>query len=392
MERDHDLVLFGATGYTGGLTAAYLAAHVPDGTRWALAGRDRDRLAALRERLAAQAPGSPPPELLLADADDPESLRALAASTRAVVSTVGPYSARGGPLVAACAAEGTDYLDLCGEPEFVDRVYVEHHAAAVASGARIVHACGFDCVPHDLGAWFTVQQLPEGVPLHVEGFVRAKGTPSGGTLHSLVGVFAEPGRTLAAGRARRAAEEPPAGRRVRIDRRGVPRTRLARGWTLPLPSLDPQVVVRSAAASERYGPDFTYGHYAAFLRPTSAAAAVAGAGGLLAAAQVPALRERLLALRAPGEGPTPEQLAEGWFTVHFAGRGGGRRVYTRVSGPEPGYAGTAVMLAESALCLLHDDLPATRGQVTPATAMGNALIERLRAAGFGFEVLGTAED
>ncbi|CAL9375504.1 Putative trans-acting enoyl reductase [Nocardiopsis dassonvillei] len=392
MERDHDLVLFGATGYTGALTAAYLAGHVPAGTRWALAGRNRDKLAGLRERLAAQAPGSPLPDLLVADADDPGSLRALAASARVVAGTVGPYSERGGPLVAACAAEGTDYLDLCGEPEFVDRMYLEHHATAVGSGARLVHACGFDSVPHDLGARFTVQQLPEGVPLHVEGFVRARGTASGGTLHSLMGAFAEPGRTLAAGRARRAAEPRPAGRRVRVDRRGVPRTRLARGWTLPLPSLDPQVVVRSAAASERYGPDFTYGHYAAFLHPTSAAAALVGAGGLLAAAQVPALRERLLALRAPGEGPTPEQLAEGWFTVHFAGRGGGRRVYTRVSGPEPGYAGTAVMLAESALCLLHDDLPETSGQVTPATAMGDALIGRLRAAGFGFEVLGTAAD
>uniref|UniRef100_UPI00278BD2FC saccharopine dehydrogenase family protein n=1 Tax=Nocardiopsis sp. CC223A TaxID=3044051 RepID=UPI00278BD2FC len=261
MERDHDLALFGATGYTGALTAAYLAAHVPAGTRWALAGRNRDKLAALRERLAVQAPGTPLPDLLVADVGDAKSVRALAASARAVVSTVGPYSAHGAPLVAACAAEGTDYLDLCGEPEFVDRMYVEHHATAVETGARIVHACGFDSVPHDLGAWFTVQRLPEGVPLHVEGFVRAKGTPSGGTLHSLLGAFADPGRTLAAARERRLREEPPAGRRVRVDRRGVPRTRLARGWTLPMPSLDPQVVVRSAAASERYGPDFTYGHY-----------------------------------------------------------------------------------------------------------------------------------
>ena len=318
-------------------------------------------------------------------------MRALAGSARAVVSTVGPYSVHGAPLVAACAAEGTDYLDLCGEPEFVDRMYAEHQATAVETGARIVHACGFDSVPHDLGAWFTVRLLPEGVPLHVEGFVRAKGTPSGGTLHSLLGALADPGRALAAARERRRSEEQPSGRRVRVDRRGVPRTRLARGWTLPMPSLDPQVVVRSAAASPRYGPDFTYGHYAAFRWPTSVVAAVAGMGGLLAAARVPALRDRLLALRAPGEGPTPEQLAAGWFSVHFVGRGGGRRVCTRVSGPEPGYAGASVMLAESALCLLYDDLPETRGQVTPVTAMGDALIRRLRAAGFGFEVLEAVE-
>ncbi len=391
MERGHDIVLFGATGYTGALTAEYLATNAPRELRWALAGRDRDKLEAVRAELAEIDPDRPLPEIVLADANDTASIRNLAASARVVITTVGPYSEYGEPLVGACAAEGSDYVDLCGEAAFVDRMYVKHHATAVRTGARLVHACGFDSIPHDLGALFTVGQLPEGVPLHVEGFVRVRGAVSGGTLHSAVGVLADPAGALAAARERSAAESGPLGRRVRIDSRGRPRTRLARGWTAPLPTLDPKVVVRSAAALERYGPDFSYGHYAAFRKLGSAVGAVGGMAGAFAAAQVPPLRERLLALRPPGVGPTEKELANGWFTVHFTGSGGGRRVHTLVSGGEPGYAATSGMLAESALSLWQDDLPPTSGQVTTATAMGESLIRRLPRAGVDFEVLRTFE-
>src|SRR3954454_11663016 len=171
-EREHDIVLLGATGYTGGLTAEYLARHAPEGTRLALAGRNPDKLAAVRDRLGAEAP------LLQADVTDERSLRDVAESTHVVITTAAPYLNYGEPLVAACAKAGTDYVDLTGEPEFVDRMYLRHHDTAVQSGARIVHACGFDSIPHDLGVLFTVQQLPEGVPLEVRGYVRAGGRPS----------------------------------------------------------------------------------------------------------------------------------------------------------------------------------------------------------------------
>lgn len=387
MDRGYDIVLFGATGYTGALTAEYLATHAPRELRWAVAGRNRAKLEALITKLAALAPDRPEPDLLQADVEDPESIRRMAASARVVITTVGPYREFGEPLVAACAAEGTDYVDLCGEPAFVDRMYVEHHETAQRTGARLVHACGFDSIPHDLGALFTVGHLPDDAPLHVEGFVRARGTASGGTLHSALGAFSDPQEMVAASKERRALEGKPEGRRVRIDRSGRPRTRLARGWTAPLPTLDPKVVVSSAAKLEQYGPDFSYGHYAAFRHLTSAVGAVGGTAGVMAAAQVPALRERLGTLRAPGEGPTEQQLTDGWFTVHFAGSGGGRRVHTLVSGGEPGYRATSGMLAESALCLWQDDLPETSGQVTTAVAMGEALIGRLHRAGVEFQVL-----
>ncbi|MBW5484005.1 saccharopine dehydrogenase family protein, partial [Streptomyces bambusae] len=183
-ERPYDIVLFGATGFVGALTAEYLAVHAPAGTRWALAGRDQQKLERLRDRLAALDPECAKLPLLRADAGDPQAVRDLAAATRVLATTVGPYILYGGELVAACAEAGTDYLDLTGEPEFVDRVYVDHDARARETGARLVHACGFDSIPADLGAYFTVRQLPEGVPLTVDGFMRGGGLFSGGTLAS----------------------------------------------------------------------------------------------------------------------------------------------------------------------------------------------------------------
>ncbi|GLW67296.1 saccharopine dehydrogenase [Actinomadura rubrobrunea] len=386
-DRRYDIVLYGATGFTGGLTAEYLAEHAPADTRWALAGRDRGRLEAVRDRLAARVPTAKDVPLLHADAADAASLRELAASARVVITTVGPYARYGEPLVAACAREGADYVDLTGEPTFVDRMYVRYHEDAVNSGARIVHACGFDSIPHDLGAYFTVKRLPEGVPVRVEEFVQLKITPSGGTWHSGIGVASDLLGMWRARRDRRHVEVWPAGRLVRVSRRFTPRTRLRGGWTLPMPTLDPDIVSRSAAALERYGPDFEFGMYLAVRRLPVALGVAAGSTAALLLAQFPPTRKLLLGLRSPGEGPSAETRAGSWFRLTFVGEGGGKRVVTEVSGGDPGYEETAKMLAESALCLAHDDLPRTSGQVTTAVAMGDALIDRLVRAGIAFRVV-----
>ncbi|MFD0689032.1 saccharopine dehydrogenase family protein [Actinomadura fibrosa] len=386
-DRPYDIVLFGATGFTGVLTAEYLAEHADPGTRWALAGRNQEKLAAVRDRAAALNPACADLPLLHADTTDAASIEDVARSARVVITTVGPYVQYGEPVVAACARAGTDYVDLTGEPTFVDRMYVKYHQEAVRSGARIVHACGFDSIPHDLGAYFTVKRLPEGVPLHVEGFLRVRGDASGGTLHSAVGIFADTAGMLRAERERRRLEGRPEGRTVRVSRRPTPKARIGGGWTLPLPTIDPQIVVRSAAALDRYGPDFTYGHYLAVKHLATAAGLAAGSGALLALAQLPPARSLLLRARPPGDGPSAERRARNWFSVKFVGEGGGERVVTEVAGGDPGYTETARMLAESALCLAHDDLPDTAGQVTTATAMGDALIDRLVRAGITFRVL-----
>jgi short subunit dehydrogenase-like uncharacterized protein len=390
-ERPYDLVLFGATGFTGGLTADYLAAHGPSEMRWALAGRNRAKLEAVASRLAAESPEAPVPELLEADAFDRDALARIVAATRVVATTVGPYALYGEPLVGACAGAGTDYVDLTGEPEFIDRMWTLHHAEAERTGARIVHCCGFDSIPHDLGAYFTVQQLPEGVPLTVDGYVRTNGRFSGGTYHSTINAFARARKTIAAARERRRAEPRPTGRAIHSAAPSIRRDKRLGGWTVSLPTIDGTVIRRSAAALDRYGPDFTYGHHLVAKHLGTIAALATGVTAVAVMAPLPPTRKLLLKLKAPGEGPSKAERERSWFKLTFVGEGGGERVVTEVSGGDPGYTETAKMLAESALCLAFDELPARAGQLTTAVAMGDMLLTRIRRAGIAFQLLEPAQ-
>jgi short subunit dehydrogenase-like uncharacterized protein len=386
--RQLDVVVFGATGFTGGLTAEYLARHAPDGLRWALAGRSPDRLEAVRRRLVAIDPSLESLELLAADATDAASLAAVASRARVVISTVGPYLHHGEPLVAACAEAGTDYVDLTGEPEFVDRMYAAHHATALRTGARLVHACGFDSIPHDLGAYFTVRQLAASGPVTVRGVVRASGMFSGGTFHSAINAMSRPQQMKEASAARRRIEPKPADGRSSRAVAGKPhRDRQLGFWLLPMPTIDPLVVARSGAALAEYGPTFRYSHYAGTRTLHYAAGGAAGVAAMALAAQVKPLRRLLLGRVKQGEGPDQAKREKSWFSVDFIGEGDGRTVHTRVSGGDPGYGETAKMLAESALCLVLDDNPPSAGQVTTAQAMGEHLLSRLQAAGIRFQAV-----
>jgi short subunit dehydrogenase-like uncharacterized protein len=386
-DRSYDVVLFGATGFAGGLTAEYLAHHGPPGLRWALAGRNAAKLAAMRVRLAAIDATLADLPLLSADVTDPTSVRAVAESARVVITTVGPYVLYGEPLVAACAVAGTDYVDLTGEPEFVNTTYVRHHARAVQTGARLVHSCGFDSVPHDLGAYFTVLQLPEDVSLRVSGYVRSSAAVSGGTLYSAMTGFSRIRANITAARERKSLEPNAGNRRARAVPGRPHRDRVGNAWAVPLPTLDGEVIAHSARSIPRYGPDFRYSHYASVPGLPIAVGGVLGVSALVGLAQIPPARKAILNRLKPGDGPSAERRARSWFTVTFVGEGGGARVMTRVSGGDPGYDETAKMLAESALSLAFDELPATAGQVTTATAMGDALLERLQLAGIKFEVV-----
>ncbi|PAY22083.1 saccharopine dehydrogenase [Dietzia natronolimnaea] len=387
--RPFDIVVYGATGFTGGLVADYLMRNLPEGGAWAVAGRSRVKLDALVARLSAEMPDVPAPGVVVADTENPESLADMAGAARVVLTTVGPYLEYGEPLVAACAEAGTDYVDLTGEPEFADRMYLEYHDKAVASGARIIHACGFDSIPHDLGVFYTMKQVPEGVPVAVYGAVHADAQFSGGTYHSAIGQFARLRQAARTAKARRTKEGRVEGRRIKSVA-GKPHHDSVLGrWLVPLPTIDPQIVLRSAAALESYGPDFSYAHYASVKSPLTATAGMAGVGALAVGAQIGPIRSQLLKRIDRGAGPSESRRARSSFDVTFVALAGGRRVVTRVCGGDPGYTETSMMIAESALCLAFDELPALAGQLTTAQAMGDALLERVERGGLTFEVLST---
>jgi short subunit dehydrogenase-like uncharacterized protein len=388
-DRPYDVVLFGATGFTGRLTADYLAKAAPPGFRWAIAGRDAKKLAAVKEALLAAFPAAKDFAILTASAEDPAALLAVAKSTRVVATTVGPYALHGEPLVKACIEAGAHYADITGEPGFVSRLVATYDDAAKQAGVAIVNCCGFDSIPADMGVFFTMKQLDAHGPAQVRGIVRIKGAFSGGTWASAVNAFGNARSEL---RMRRASMQPPkaqSGRRHRPLPARVRYDRSLGAWICPLPTIDPQVVLRSAKALESYGPDFRYGHYFSIKSSVKLVTGALGLAAVVALAQAKPTRQWLTSLKKSGDGPSKEERAKNWFKLRFEGESNGRSVVTQVSGGDAGYEETSKMLGESALALAFDRERAGQraGVLTPAAALGDVLLERLQKAGLRFEVL-----
>jgi short subunit dehydrogenase-like uncharacterized protein len=393
--RRFDLVVFGATSFVGQILTRRLVERLgPDGSAagvtWAIAGRNAEKLGRVARASGAEV------EHVVADAADPDAMRVLADSTAVVASTVGPYALYGSPLVAAVAEAGTDYCDLTGEPHWMRAMIDAHQQAAEHSGARIVHACGFDSIPSDLGVWFTQQQAIErfgrpcrAIALRVKAM---KGAASGGTVASMMNLVeqASGDREL-----RAILSDPyalaPEGMRHGPRQPGMlgPQHDAASGqWTAPfvMAATNTRVVQRTHALLGRpWGDDFEYSEAMMFGDgPVAAAKAVAITGGMAGFAGLAALaptRKLLgMVLPEPGEGPTPEAQSAGFFDIRLFGRtADGDEIVTRVTGQgDPGYGSTSKMLAESAMALLDRDRQAVGGGFwTPATAFGDRLVERL---------------
>ncbi len=406
--HEFDLVVLGATGFTGQLLAEYLLGrHGVDGSlRWALAGRSEDKLKKVREQLGEDAGGL---ELIVADSYDRSSLDALVERTGAVCSTVGPYALHGSDLVAACAASGTDYCDLTGEVPWMRRMLDEHEDTARDSGARLVHCCGFDSIPSDLGVWFLQQQAMErfGRPMSRirMGVERMRGTMSGGTAASMINIIEETRRDSETAKV---AKNPYA--LCPPDMRQGPRQPYVKGpqfdqhldsWLSPfvMAAINTRIVHRAHALQGRpWGDEFLYDEAMMTGRGFSGRRRAwtwgLGLAGFALGASFGPTR-KLLARRVlpkPGEGPGPEAREKGFYRLLFDGRNEhGEAMRVRVAGDrDPGYGSTAKMLGEAAFTLAKgpglDDLPG--GFWTPSTAMAETLKSRLvEHAGLTFECL-----
>lgn len=387
MAREFDLIVYGATGFTGRLVAEYLGSRYGDGSvNWAMAGRSLTKLEAVRDEIGA--PANIP--LLTANADDPAALRTMTERAAVVISTVGPYQLYGSDLVAACVETGTSYVDLCGEPNWMRDMIARHDAAARASGARIVFSCGFDSIPFDLGVW-TVQQAAKarfGQPApRVKGRVRKmQGTFSGGTFAS--------GKATAA-----AAARDPSVLKLLVDPfaltpgfegRSQPKGMLPEydeavgGWIAPFvmaPINTKNVHRTNFLVGHPYGRDFRYDEM--MVAP--------GLGDIgKAAAEAIARLNPMSADKgpAPGEGPSREEREAGFYEIDFiAEMPSGERLTATVTGDrDPGYGSTSKMIAEAALCLLRD-VDGTGGIWTPGALMAEPLKKRLEAnAGLTFRI------
>lgn len=395
--RDVDVLLFGATGFTGALVASELAQRAPDGLRVALAGRNPARLEAVRAALPSPATSWP---VHTADSADDAGLLALARRSRVILTTVGPYTRLGLPLVRACAEAGTHYVDLTGEVPFMRASIDAADAPARASGARIVHTCGFDSIPSDLGMWLLHRHAPgatfDRATLVVEA---AKGGASGGTAASMVALLEDAGKDRALRRllvdpyslSPDRASEPDLGRQPDAE---APRYDADLGrWIAPffMAPVNTRVVRRSnSLLGHIYGRDLRYSECMGF-KPGFAGASTAwgvtlGMGAGVALMSWGPTRSLVGGwLPKSGEGPSERERAEGYFRTRTTGwTTNGRRIRSVVSSQgDPGYASTARMITQAALCLAVDEdrLPRQAGVLTPAVALGDVLVGRLRAAG-----------
>ena len=388
--RDYDLVVFGATGFTGKLVAEYIS-KMGAPARWAIAGRNRDKLAALKLDVP----------ILVADALDPKAVGDVARSAKVVCTTAGPFAKYGSELVAACADAGTHYCDLTGEVQWMRRMIDAHHDRARETGARIVHSCGFDSIPSDLGTWALQQEFHDRYGRYASSvtalFGESSGGFSGGTVASAMQTASEAAvdrdvrRIL--GNPYALDPDPEAPRPSAPDENSIgwePRLGL---FTIPfvMAQVNTRVVRRGhAIAGFPWGENFRYREVMSTpgsARGLAMAVGVTGAlAGLSFAMKRPTLRSAL-ARRAPqpGEGPSQERRERGHWKTRLVGESGDARlIYVASDRADPGYGSTAKMLGESALCLALDPLTSEGGCLTPSVAMGTFLLERLRAAGLTF--------
>ena len=392
MEKDLDIIVYGATGFTGKLCVEYLACQERS-TKWAIAGRNQEKLKKVADELC------PDVEILIADSEDEDALDRLTQRTKVVLSTAGPFHRYGSKLVASCVKNNAHYVDITGENFWVKGLIDKHHEEASRKGVRIIPSCGYDSIPSDLGSLHCVESMNKPIK-RIEAFHTMKGEASGGTLETMFSLadldlgksifnpfLLNPEGTV--------SDEQ---KKLSKDKTGVLEQDAINGWSGPfiMAAANTRVVRRSAALhqqkGEDYGPDFTYQEFTFHKKKTGAYMALAFLAIFGVVLMTPLRKIVRPLMKKPGEGPSKEVRENGWFSATYKAlaEDGDVSIFKMHGKGDPGYKITSLLVTESALCLVENeqDLPGGSdygGILTSASGLGGALISRLKNAGIVFE-------
>ena len=377
MDKKYDIILFGATGFTGKIISEYLSAHAGDERiSWAVAGRNRSKLEALAETMSYR------PDIVIADVTDRSSLDAMTKDTVVLMNAAGPYDWYGQQVVESCLQNHCHYLDITGEPAFVYRCFTSYHEAAEKNNLCIVNCCGFDSIPADFATWMTVKKLPADKPKAVRLFIRTNATFSGGTLTTAVNALYQQSQgNMPYLKLPRHPEAPKVSKAVHFNKD-------INAWALPMPVVDPHIVKRSAyRLPEIYGKAFSYGQFfvrSGFFKVVKTIFPIVVAGIFV---RFSFFRNWLYNKFRPGDGPSPERRAVSRFEVICIGEAGSQKVKSVFAGGDPGYNETAKMFSEAAFTLLEKlkNKTAVFGVLTPVEAFGEHLVKRLQSKGITIE-------
>ncbi len=373
MDRQYDIILFGATGFTGALVAEYISVHAKsEGISWAIAGRDAQKLKEIQEGLEYK------PDIVIADVKDKDSLNKMAASCKVLMNTVGPFNWYGKDVVKACIDHHTHYLDITGEPSFVADVYNSYFQEAAEQKSCIVNCCGFDSIPADFAAWITAKKLPKGEPKMLKSYIRTNATFSGGTLTTAIqALHMEVQKKSIKTKIKRHNDAPKIPLKIHYNK-DIP------GWAIPMPVVDPHIVKRSAfRLPGDYGVAVSYGQFfvrSSFGKVFKTVLPIVSAMFLV---RFKSFRKKMFDKFKPGTGPSEGRRAESKFEVICFGKSTTSEAKTIFSGGDPGYNETSKMFAQSAFTIL-DKIKTetiTYGVLTPVEALGMDLVVRLKKEG-----------
>ena len=360
MNREYDLIIFGASGFTGKLISSYIASHkdTPN-IKWAIAGRDRNKVTEIAEKYSVDA--------IIADSFDLESLDSMSKKTKLVITTVGPYSIYGENLIYSCIQNGTHCLDLTGEPDFVTSISKKYKHLATENNSIIIHCCGLESIPADIGAYETVK-LMDGEKKDLTFYLKTKGQISGGTWASFLNSISNPKTSIIQSKSKSNRKT----KKLFYSKR-------FKKWALIFPVIDKYIVMKSSRGSKEYGKQFSFNQYVLQKSLFSTIVLVSSIFLVGLVARFTPIRNKLINLIPSGTGPSKEKREKNWFDITVIGKQGNMEAITTIKGGDPGYGETSKFISEMALCILtnYEELNRKKGILTPIECAGSLITNRL---------------